>query len=69
MFYVVMDSISTLFYVVVDSISALFHVVVDGVPEHVHLLLWEVVAGGVGGELIHGQVHDFINVLEEEQPL
>jgi hypothetical protein len=44
-------------------------VVVDGVPEHVHLLLWEVVAGGVGGELIHGQVHDFINVLEEEQPL
>ncbi len=58
-----------MFYVVVDGILTMFYVVVDGVPEHVHLLLWEVVAGGVGGELIHGQVHDFINVLEEERPI
>jgi hypothetical protein len=56
-------------YVVVDGISTMFYVVVDGVPEHVHLLFREVVAGGVGGELIHGQVHDFINVLEEKQSI
>ena len=45
----------------------LISVVSDGVPEDVHLLLREVVAQGVGGELLHGQVHDLIHVLTGQE--